>query len=753
MLLPPALAQVAASLVAPGLAVAGLAAVAVPVTLHLLSKRRRRQRPWAAMRFLREAIEKQRRRLRFERWLLLACRCLALALLGLALAGPLVGGRLASALGVAGAAGRSVDLVLDNGIAAGAVEQTGGPTALEAKRAQALALLGTLSPEDRVRVWPLAGGPEAPADLTPAAAAAAVEAVEPTDVAPAWGAVTDRAVDAARADAAAGREAALVVLSPFFAGDGSLAADRGGRGGGADTGPDADSPRVLLARPAPGRENLQVAAVRPARSVVAVGAGGAGGVGGRLEAQVEVRRAGASAGGGSGRELDAGVVVELVDAPTGEAASVDELAGLPVLARGTGRLTLGPGVEAATARVTLEALDSRAGLGLGAGLLRARLSEEAGDAVAADDVALDAVRRVEAVRVGLLGGDSAPGGGDAGGIGPADFFGAALGAGEAGGFLPRPLGSASELRRGGPDALDAVLVLNPAALGPAGREAVAGFAAAGGAVWVTPSAEPAGDDPEAAGRGLEPLFEALGLPWRVAAPGPAPGPDVSEGEARRADAGAPPPPALPLLAGQWEALLRPLRFDRVVALSGVDPAGVWIRLNPEAGPDAEAAPALAAAFAAGPQGEAEGSVGGRVLFLAAAADPAWTNLPAKPLFPALVRDALLEAVSAADRRPRVVAGAADAGLQAGVTATAGGGLAVVHPAVDAADTTGLPSARAAARFAGVGEVAFLPGTGADRIFPEASARASLAGGLLWVVLGLLVLEALAGRAFTRGGAG
>ncbi len=68
---------------------AGTAAVAIPIIIHLLNRRRFRTVAWAAMEFLLRAMRKNRRKLKFEQWLLLAVRCLLVFLLGLALARPL----------------------------------------------------------------------------------------------------------------------------------------------------------------------------------------------------------------------------------------------------------------------------------------------------------------------------------------------------------------------------------------------------------------------------------------------------------------------------------------------------------------------------------------------------------------------------------------------------------------------------------------------------------------------------------------
>src|SRR3954470_16183692 len=68
---------------------AGLGLVSIPIIIHLLNRRRYKVVNWAAMDFLLRAMRKNRKRLRFEQWLLLATRCLVLALLGFALARPL----------------------------------------------------------------------------------------------------------------------------------------------------------------------------------------------------------------------------------------------------------------------------------------------------------------------------------------------------------------------------------------------------------------------------------------------------------------------------------------------------------------------------------------------------------------------------------------------------------------------------------------------------------------------------------------
>lgn len=66
----------------------GLAAVSVPIIIHLLNRRKFQKVVWAAMRFVKTSVERNQRRMRVEDMILLALRCLMLALLAIALARP-----------------------------------------------------------------------------------------------------------------------------------------------------------------------------------------------------------------------------------------------------------------------------------------------------------------------------------------------------------------------------------------------------------------------------------------------------------------------------------------------------------------------------------------------------------------------------------------------------------------------------------------------------------------------------------------
>ena len=72
----------------PWFAIAGAAAAAAPIVIHLLNRRRFRVVQWAAMDFLREAVTRSRRIMQLRDLLLLLLRVACLLVFGLALARP-----------------------------------------------------------------------------------------------------------------------------------------------------------------------------------------------------------------------------------------------------------------------------------------------------------------------------------------------------------------------------------------------------------------------------------------------------------------------------------------------------------------------------------------------------------------------------------------------------------------------------------------------------------------------------------------
>jgi len=71
-----------------GASLFALAAAALPILIHLFSRRKLREVPFSHLRFLDEITKRKVRRMRLRQWLLLALRTLAVALLALALSRP-----------------------------------------------------------------------------------------------------------------------------------------------------------------------------------------------------------------------------------------------------------------------------------------------------------------------------------------------------------------------------------------------------------------------------------------------------------------------------------------------------------------------------------------------------------------------------------------------------------------------------------------------------------------------------------------
>jgi hypothetical protein len=100
---------------------AGLAAIAVPIIIHLLNRRKFQKVVWAAMRFLRISVEQNQRRMRIEDMILLALRCLLVTLLALALARPAI---LSNASDVFGQSKVTGVILLDNSYSMGVSDGT-----------------------------------------------------------------------------------------------------------------------------------------------------------------------------------------------------------------------------------------------------------------------------------------------------------------------------------------------------------------------------------------------------------------------------------------------------------------------------------------------------------------------------------------------------------------------------------------------------------------------------------------------------
>ncbi|MGC9455502.1 MAG: BatA domain-containing protein [Phycisphaerae bacterium] len=131
----------------PGIFWTGLAAVAVPVVIHLLSRRRFRTRYWAAMRFLLESLRENRRRLRIEELILLLLRCLIVLVLAAGLA-RFTG---CGASGILGDdAAKTVVYILDD--SPSMTQRAGDTSAFASAKEDLSAALAELGQQDRVAV-------------------------------------------------------------------------------------------------------------------------------------------------------------------------------------------------------------------------------------------------------------------------------------------------------------------------------------------------------------------------------------------------------------------------------------------------------------------------------------------------------------------------------------------------------------------------------------------------------------------------
>jgi len=139
---------------------AGVAAglISIPIIIHILNRRRFKTVTWAAMEFLMRAMRKNRRRLEFEQWILLATRCLVVFLLGLALARPM-GCERTSLARIAGRTGLNV-IVLDNSYSmAYQADRPGAKTHLDQAKKIVDQLIEQMSPGGESVVLITAGAP------------------------------------------------------------------------------------------------------------------------------------------------------------------------------------------------------------------------------------------------------------------------------------------------------------------------------------------------------------------------------------------------------------------------------------------------------------------------------------------------------------------------------------------------------------------------------------------------------------------
>lgn len=147
-----------ATFIHPELASAAVALALLPILIHLLSRRRYRREPWAAMLFLKRAHRRTRRRLRLENWLLLLLRTAAILLFGFAVARPVLS-RAAVPRGI-GTDRHDHVLILDDSASMNAAHRD-GKTSFQDARDAALRWLESFGPTDGVTLVTTAVPPRA----------------------------------------------------------------------------------------------------------------------------------------------------------------------------------------------------------------------------------------------------------------------------------------------------------------------------------------------------------------------------------------------------------------------------------------------------------------------------------------------------------------------------------------------------------------------------------------------------------------
>ncbi|MEE9404248.1 MAG: BatA domain-containing protein [Algisphaera sp.] len=741
---------------APALAVAGAVAVGLPVLIHLLSRLRHQRVDWGAMRFLRLAYQRQRRRLRFERWLLLLVRCALVALAGLALAGPVFTGALAKwGEGAAGGDGAGpLHVVVDNGITGYAYVSAAGEsqTRFDRVRRQAAALSQGASASGRaVRFWPAA--PEANGGASQEVAS--LDAIQQQPIPVNWAATLARVKQAQSHLKASGASSGTVVLLSDWSRGAVWDLAQGADDNGAAVGASARDTTLWVSAPEPGATNVQVQAVRPRRSMVLLGESDAA-----VGVEVTLRRFGTS-----------------LEAHQSTVEVMLKAVGLDV--RTTRELHWAAGQASATVALELPIHTSRPGTGV----LTAQVQGAAsGEVFALDDVRYGLVALRRSFAVTLV--DAADEGGLAEGLTGADFVRAALAPGGTNtGAFALTVKDPSVLREAGDwEDTDAVLVLRPDRLIASAWTRLHDFAAAGGVVWVftppeavvspstppeagtSPSAPPEASvspstPPEAAW--FASFSRALAPDWSLAS---ALDFTTAPSDSRVSlDASGTPPEALALLLADWSALLAPVRLSGVLPLRVQDSTHAWLQAA------GTGDVVLAAARVVGTK---DNALGGAVLLLGVAPNPALgSNFAAKPLFPALLHDAL-RALRKAEGLTTTVLGQADGSTQEmewepmaltlpGVEGFAGvlGAYQSVdvtpmrhhvkNVAADASDLRGVSVAELTERLGPWGTVKLL-----DEQDPGASLRTdaprwAIGPFLLWVLLGLVLFETWVARRFSH----
>lgn len=619
----------------PIIAAVGLGCVALPILIHILLRRRRKPIAFGAMRFLIEAYRQQRRRMRLEQWLLLALRCLLVALVAMAIGKPVFD----RAAALASSGPRTVYVLIDDSLASAIrtdASSLESPTALDALRAQGITILDALAPSrgDRVALISLSG-PARGVILPPTSdvnvARDSLRELSPTDAR----ADLAGAIDLVRQDIATREDTSgvsVVLLSDFRAASLSTTQPLASLG-------DA---RILASTPTNlPVDNLAITTVEPLRTIVVADARS-------IPVRVTVTR--------SGPGLDAPAIARVRLRASVAGVPSRDATGAPLAPPLDARFAAGQQIATALGSVDAPAQSPDARGNLRPVIIEASIDH---DALAKDDVARVALQSRTAIDVAIIWpGTLGQSGGQARGVAdltPGDWLALAAApiddplaprraSGDVRLFVLDPTRdltgpTANTALRG----VDAVFVPAPDALAAPAWSALRAAAEAGALVIVSP---PSGEVDPAWTRAFTDAFDiratiaptpiTLDLPTR-AATAPSTGVDL-----------------LSMIAGELPELLRPVTISRYTPITG--PAGAFdALLTLESGE-----PILAALSTGGLKPDANsaapratntpansGPNSGLVLFLGVAPDLSWTDMPAKPLMVPLVQELLRQGVGRA----------------------------------------------------------------------------------------------------------
>lgn len=609
-----------------GLLAAGLAAVSIPILIHLLMRQRRKPVRWAAMRFLMEAYRKQRRRLRLQQWILLATRCLIIAMLAFALGRPML-----KAAGLIGSGtGRSVYLLIDNGVASSTREDASA--ALDRHKAAAREALASLGEGDRAGLITLGGPAQAivvPASPDIAAVRRLVDAIEPTDSKTDLRAAFDqlRSTIGAEADTT---ETVAIVISDFARGSADLSTPLPASL--------AEFPRVRVVATSPATSlpgNIQITSVDPLRSVVLAADDPEQSVDEQQQIRITLQRTGAAI-----NESQVTTIRLRVATPAEADDTSSVAAGLGM----TTTVSWRPGQERATASVQINAQAIRAAINSSAGQTAVLIAEIDRDAIEADNTFRRPIALRDALRVGILAQRRFGRGPTVDQLEPADWFRIAL---------EPQTGVPIETIDANPSAidlpflsnLDAAILTQPHLVTDDGWEALRSFVVSGGMLLITPPHE------DMANLWTDRLAEQFGLEWRIAREPIAR--DENPMQLAGDDAES---PLLSLINAELPRLARNITITRALRFEGETEGADRIldMRDPATGLNE---PWLIAQRPQGTEGSSPVDRG-LVVFLASAPDARWTNLPLMPLMVPLTQELVRQGVGRAAGSSSIIAGVA-----------------------------------------------------------------------------------------------